>query len=69
TELQSNQLGPMLVQMLQQSVNRAYQHEQSLRSSFEQARQIAIAHEGSVAKVELLERDVARLQSLEDVLI
>jgi capsular exopolysaccharide synthesis family protein len=69
SDLQANQLGPMLVQMIQQALNRSWQKERSIRQSYHEAREEAIQYEGHLAKVEILEHDVARLQNLQDVLI
>lgn len=69
TELENNQLGPMLVQMIQQSLAKAWQHEKALRTSFEQARAEAVQHEGKLAEVELLGHDVNRLRRLHDILV
>ncbi|MFV2067875.1 MAG: GumC family protein [Pirellulales bacterium] len=67
--LRDRQLGPMLVQMLTQAVNKAWQHETSLRESFEQARQEAVRLNGGLAKLKILEHDVGRLRGLHDVLV
>jgi len=68
-KLRDRQLGPMLVQMLTQEVKQAWQHETSLRQSFEQARQEAVRLNGDLAKLRILEHDVHRLRGMHDVLV
>ena len=68
-ELQDTTLGPMLTNMMEQSLARTWQQENSLRSAYELARQQAIALSGNLAEIEILEHDVSRLRSLYDVFV
>jgi len=69
TELRDRQLGPMLTQMLQQAVAKAWSHENSLRHSYDQARTEAIQLNGDLAQLEILEHDVKRLRDFHDVMV
>jgi polysaccharide biosynthesis transport protein len=69
SEMREHQLGPMLVQMVQQRLSEAWQHENSLRKSFEQARTEAVNMNGDLAKLEILEHDMKWLRDLHDVLL
>lgn len=69
SDLQDKQLGPMLLQMQQQSLARAYQQESALRESFEAARQEAVMRNGELAMIETLEHDVQRLRNMHDALV
>ena len=62
------ELGPIVRQMLQQAVLQAQEKEQQIADSFEEARLSAAKHSGDLVKLQMLERDVARLESLHDVL-
>jgi len=68
-DLHDRQLAPMLTQMLQQSLARAWQQESSLRESFEAARQEAVMRNGEMATIETLEHDVQRLRGMHDALV
>ncbi|MDH3716879.1 MAG: polysaccharide biosynthesis tyrosine autokinase [Planctomycetota bacterium] len=68
-DLQSSQLGPMLIRMIQQSHSKAYQKEAALRKSFEEARQQAVQLQGNVAQLDILSHTVQRLRNLHDVLV
>jgi polysaccharide biosynthesis transport protein len=64
----SQELGPMLRSMLEQSVAQARQKEQQLAKSFQETRDEAGRETGNVVKLESLEREVKRLEKLQDVL-
>ena len=64
-----NQLGPWLVQMVQQKLDEARKTEEILTGRFEETRAEAINLSGQLAKIELLERDVKRLGDMNDVLL
>jgi capsular exopolysaccharide synthesis family protein len=61
-------LGPLLNRMLQQSIAQAQQQEFQLQASFDEARAEAAQHSGDLVQLSMLEREVARLESLHDVL-
>jgi len=69
SELRQHQLGPMLVQMIQQRLSETWQHENSLRGSFEKARTEAVNMNGDLAQLEILEHDLKWLRELRDVLL
>jgi polysaccharide biosynthesis transport protein len=68
-ELRDSQMGPWLVQLVQQKVNEARNKESNLKVRFEEARNEAISLSGQMAQIELLERDVKRLGDMNDVLL
>jgi polysaccharide biosynthesis transport protein len=68
-EIQSTQLGPMLVQMVQQKLGESRQIENSLRREFEEAQDQAVSLNGQLARVEIIERDMSWLRNLHDVLL
>ena len=59
----------MLMQMVQQRLTETWQHENSLRTSFEQARAEAVNLNGDLARLEILEHDLKWLRDLRDVLL
>jgi len=63
------ELGPMLEAMLDQSVVQARRREQQLAQSFEQARAQAVRESGGLVELESREREVARLERQQDVLL
>ncbi len=65
---ESEQLGPIVRNMLEQGVRQAYQKELQLSASFEEARQEAARHSGEVVQLRMLEREVTRLESQYDLL-
>lgn len=67
--IRDKQLGPMLSQMVQQRLNETWQHENSLRNSFEDARHQAVNLNGDMARLEILEHDLRWLRDLRDVLL
>jgi capsular exopolysaccharide synthesis family protein len=68
-KLRESQLGPWLVQMVQQKADGARKKEQMLQTRFEETRTEAINLSGQLAQIELLERDVKRLSDMNDVLL
>jgi len=68
-EMQCNQLGPFLLQMMQQRLNEIQVLEASLQAQFDRACYEAVALNGQVSRVEILEHDLKWLRNLHDVLL
>ncbi len=68
-ELSKSQLGPWLVQMVQQKLDESRKEEEILQARFEETRAEAINLSGQLAQIEMLERDVKRLSDMNDVLL
>ena len=68
-ELEATQLGPMLVQMVQQELNKSMQKEAALRDSLDDARAQAVLHERDTAHHNMLSQNVQRLQKLHEALV
>lgn len=68
-ELQATQLGPMLIQMIQQELNKSLQKEAALRNSLVKARTEAIDHEKDKSQLTILDQSVRRLQKLHEALV
>ena len=68
-ELRKSQLGPWLLQMVQQKLDESRKKEEILNARFEETRAEAINLSGQLAQIELLERDVKRLSDMNDVLL
>ena len=68
-ELRKSQLGPWLVQMVQQKLDESQKKEEILKARFEETRTEAINLSGQLAQIEMLERDVKRLSDMNDVLL
>ncbi len=68
-ELRQNQLGPWLLQIVQERLQEARQREQMLQVQFERTRAEAINLGGQMAEIEMLERDVKRLSDMNDALL
>jgi capsular exopolysaccharide synthesis family protein len=66
--LRKSELGPWLMQMVQQKLDESKKREAMLKSCFEQARAEAINLSGQLAQVELLEREIKRLKDMSGVL-
>lgn len=66
--LPSQQLGPVLVDMLHQAIDQAAEQEKQLAKTFEDARNEAARQSGDLVQVDMLEREVERLEKLHDVL-
>ncbi|MEZ6056645.1 MAG: polysaccharide biosynthesis tyrosine autokinase [Planctomycetaceae bacterium] len=60
--LQQNQLGPMLIDLLQQKVASLIQHEQNLLWQYNEAQTQAVALSGRMAKLEISEHELDRLR-------
>ena len=58
----------VIVNMLRQSVRQALKKENQLRTSFDLAREEAAKHSDAIVKLKMLERDVARKETLYDSL-
>jgi polysaccharide biosynthesis transport protein len=69
TDQRQSQLGPWLVQMLQQKLDESRKKEEILQAKFEETRTEAVNLSGQLAQVELLERDIKRLGDMNDVLL
>ena len=67
--LESNQLGPVLLRMAQQGLNKAKQKESILHASLEEARFKAVTHQRDTAHITMLEQNVMRLRRLHDAII
>jgi len=65
----SQELGPILQAMLQQSVVQAQEKERQLAASFESARAQAAQESGTIVQLESLEREVMRLEKYKDALV
>lgn len=68
-ELRKSQLGPWLLQMVQQKLEESRKEENILNARFEETRTEAINLSGQLAQIEMLERDVKRLGDMNDVLL
>jgi polysaccharide biosynthesis transport protein len=68
TGLRNSELGPWLMQMVQQRLDEAKRREAILQDRFEQARNDAVNLSGQVAQIELLECDVKRLKEMSNIL-
>jgi polysaccharide biosynthesis transport protein len=68
-QLRDSQLGPMLVQMVQQRLSETMEQERALRSQFEASRSEAVELNSHLATLEILKHDVQRLRDLGDVLV
>ena len=68
-ELQKSQLGPWLINIIQQKLNEECAKERILKVRFEETRTEAVNLSGQLATIEALERDVKRLGDMDDVLL
>jgi len=68
-KVQDGELGPMLLQMVRQKYVEACTHEQRLLENFEREKQQAVALNGRMAWIEMLQLDQKRLRSFYDVLL
>ena len=66
--LRGSDLGPWLVQMVQQKLDESRKREEILRNCFETARTEAVNVSGQLAAIELLEREIKRLKDMSGVL-
>ncbi|MGB6041990.1 MAG: polysaccharide biosynthesis tyrosine autokinase [Pirellulales bacterium] len=69
SQLETNRLGPMLIQIIGQSLNNAAQHEAGLRSVYEEANRKAIAHDSVATRIQILQHNVERMERLNDILV
>jgi capsular exopolysaccharide synthesis family protein len=67
-EAESVQLGPLLVQTLQQKLGEARELEGALGVRFAQARDEAVQHNGQFARLEIIRHDLQWLRGLHDAL-
>ncbi len=66
--MNNSELGPMITRLLEQSIAQAKGKEDLLAQSFEEARRLASAQSGDLVHLEMLNREVDRLEALHDVL-
>lgn len=64
----NEELRPLLLSMLSQAVTQAQAREGQLVASFEDARRAAVLQSGDLVRLEMLEREVARIEKQHDVL-
>ena len=62
------ELGSVVRRMLKQSVAQAVHKEEQIQASFAEARSEAARHSGALVKLQMLEREVARLETQYDML-
>lgn len=67
--IQDTQLGPMLLGIMRQRLNEAYQQEMSLASQYETARQEASSLTGQMAQMDMLKNDITGLRDLYSALV
>lgn len=65
---QNAQLGALVKNLLAQAVEQAKQREQQLATAFDEARNTASEHSGQLVELEMLEREVERIEKLHDLL-
>ena len=68
-ELEANQLGPLLLQMVQQGLDKANQRESILQASLDESRYKAVMHQRDTAHINMIQQSVLRLRRLHDALI
>jgi capsular exopolysaccharide synthesis family protein len=68
-QMRDTQLGPLLMQMIQQRLSECWQHEQSLAHGFELARREAVGLNGKLAQLEICEHDLKWLRELRETLL
>jgi len=66
--ISNTELGPVVKRMLKQSVAQAVRKEEQILTSFAEARSEAARHSGDLVKLQMLEREVARLETQYDML-
>lgn len=66
--MESSEVGLLITQALQRSVSQAIEKERVLAASFTQARNDATRQSGDLVKLDMLNREVQRLETLHDVL-
>lgn len=68
-KIQDTQLGPMLLGIMRQRLNEAYQQEMSLASQYETARREASSLTGQMAQMDMLKNDITGLRDLYSALV
>ena len=68
-ELEGNQLGPLLLGMVQQGLDKAAQKEAILQVNLDESRHKAVMHQRDTSHVSMLSQSVLRLRQLHDALI
>ncbi len=68
-QIKNDQLGPMMINMLEQQAKQAWQHESSLQAEFNQTQAEAVALNDRLGKIQILEHDLKWLRELHDVLL
>jgi len=68
-EMESHVLGPLLVQVLEQSLGEAWQREMSLAAAYDEARREAVGLNGQLAQLEMLENDLKWMNELREVML
>ena len=65
----NNQIGPMLVEMVQQKLSEMWHREQSLQAQYDDAQQQAINLNGRLAHIDMIEHELKWLRELHDILL
>ena len=68
-EMRNSHLGPWLAQMVRQRLQEARHKEAMIEARFAEARDEAIELTGQLAQIEILDRDVKRLNDMNEVLL
>jgi len=68
-DLEGNQLGPLLLGMVQQALDKASQRETVLQVSLDEAREQAVIHQRDTAHVNMLNQNIIRLRRLHEALV
>jgi len=68
-EIQGTQLGPMLLQMVQEKLKETWQREASLQAKYQEAVAAAVSLNDRMAWLEILQHDLAWRQKLRDALV
>lgn len=66
--LSSEELGPLLESMLQQSLAQVFERERQMEAAFQIARAEAARQSGDFVRIDMLQREVERLEGLHDLL-
>lgn len=66
--MDSRELGPLLLSTLTQAVSQAAERERQLTASFDGARAEAVRQSGDLVQLQMLEREVQRIEKQHDVL-
>ncbi|NQU21085.1 MAG: polysaccharide biosynthesis tyrosine autokinase [Candidatus Nealsonbacteria bacterium] len=68
-EMQNTQLGPMLLQMVNQKLSETWQRERSFEQQYRQAENQAVALHAQTARLGNLEHQVQRLRDMHDAMV